>query len=69
MKKTLCIMAVVLSIVSMCIFGCSGCKAEKINIIHTDNVVTNIVPAKAFNDENYVWEGWQFSTNKVDKLD
>lgn len=44
-----------------------GCKANKIHVVHNDNVVTNTVQFKAFNDENYIWEGWSFSTNRVDQ--
>lgn len=68
MKKAICT-AMMLCTLSLCIVGCNGCKADKINVIHTDNVVTNTVPTKAFNDESYVWENWSFGTNKVDKID
>lgn len=50
-------------------FSISGCKSQKINVIHNDTVVTNSVPLKAFNDENYVWESWTIGTNKVDNID
>lgn len=50
-------------------FGISGCTGDKIQIINNQNVVTNVVPTKAFNDETYVWENWQFSTNQVDKIE
>ena len=63
MKKTLYATTLIACIALACILGCSGCKADKINIIHNDKVVTNTVPVKAFNDESYVWEGWLFSTN------
>ena len=41
----------------------AGCTGDKIQVIHNANVVTNFVPTSAFNDEHYVWESWQFSTN------
>ena len=45
-----------------------GCKSEKIYVIKNDNVVTNTVPLKSFNDENYVWENWTFGTNEVKNI-
>lgn len=63
MKKIAC-----LTIMSFALW-LPGCKSEKINVIHTDTVVTNSVPVKAFNDETYIWETWQFGTNRVDKID
>lgn len=45
--------------------GIIGCSTSKIQIIHNDNVVTNNVPMRAFNDENYIWENWTYSTNRV----
>lgn len=69
MKKMLYATTLIACTALACILGCSGCKADKINVIYHDTVITNTVPVKAFNDESYVWEGWQFSTNKVDKLD
>lgn len=49
--------------------GCNGCSSDKTIVIHNDNVVTNNVPMKAFNDEVYVWENWTIGTNKVQSLD
>ena len=46
-----------------------GCKSEKTYVIHNENVVTNNVPMQSFNDENYVWESWTFSTNEVKNID
>ena len=46
-----------------------GCKSNNTYVIHNDNVVTNNVPMKAFNDENYIWESWTFSTNEVKNID
>ena len=48
--------------------GCvaTGCKSQpKIHVIQNPQVVTSTVPAKAFNDEKYVWENFYFSTNQV----
>ena len=63
MKKIAC-----LTVMSLAIWF-PGCKSGKINVIHTDAVVTNSVPVKAFNDETYIWETWQFGTNRVDRID
>ena len=47
-------------------FMMPGCKSQpKIQIIDNKEIVTNHVPAKAFNDEKYVWENFYFSTNRV----
>lgn len=47
-------------------FMTAGCKSQsKIQVIEPQSVVTNYVPAKAFNDERYVWENFYFSTNEV----
>lgn len=43
--------------------GC-GCTTRDIQPAHN----TNAVPMKAFNDEVYVWESWQFSTNEVNNI-
>ena len=51
---------------SICV---SGCKAQNIQVVHNDMTVTNYVPFCGFNDENYIWENWQFGTNSVEKLD
>ena len=48
-----------------CVFDSTS---DGIYVVHNDNVVTNTVPLKGFNDESYVWESWQFSTNKVEKV-
>lgn len=63
MKKALafCLTAVVLA------FGLLGCK--RMQAQQNTNTVTNTVLTTAFNDESYVWENWQFSTNKVDSID
>lgn len=45
---------------------CFGCTPKIINIDGTKNEETTSF--NAFNDENYVWESWSFSTNKVDNL-
>lgn len=45
---------------------CIGCSTKIINIDGKDN--NEQTSFEAFNDENYVWEGWTFSTNNVNKL-
>ena len=41
-----------------------GC-GKTIQVIETDNTMTNTVPVKAFQDETYIWESWTYSTNRV----
>lgn len=53
--------------IAFLLLGCFGCLS-KIQVIHNDNVVTNSVPMKAFNDESYVWETWTIGTNRVDNI-
>ena len=44
----------------------SGCKTkEQIQVVQPQITVTNTAPARAFNDEQYVWENFIFSTNQV----
>lgn len=52
------------------ILGCAliGCKSEKIIVIDGGSATSNTSSLGAFNDENYVWEGWSFSTNNVENL-
>lgn len=67
MKKTImlsCAIAAMLFVVEF-----AGCKSENIQVIHNDNVVTNNVPVKAFNDEIYIWENWIIGTNRVHSID
>ena len=45
---------------------CVGCAPKIINVNGTKNEETTSF--NAFNDENYVWESWTFSTNKVNNL-
>ena len=45
----------------------AGC-GKTINVIHSDNVVTNTVPLGAFQDETYVWESWQYGTNRANRV-
>lgn len=63
MKKIICV-----AVISLAVWF-PGCKSQKIQIIHTNTVVTNGVPVQTFNDESYIWESWKFSTNSVDKVD
>lgn len=47
----------------------AGCKSQnKIQIVEPHLVVTNNIPAKAFNDEYYVWENFYFSTNQINDV-
>jgi hypothetical protein len=45
---------------------CTSCSTKIINVDGKDN--NEQTSFEAFNDENYVWEGWTFSTNKVQKI-
>lgn len=45
---------------------CIGCSTKIINVDGKTN--DERTSFNAFNDESYVWEGWSFSTNKVDKV-
>lgn len=43
-----------------------GCKSEnKIQVINTSDAGKQIV-GDGFNGEDYVWESWSFSTNRVE---
>lgn len=44
----------------------AGC-GKTIDVIHTDNVVTNNVSFRSFSDETYVWETWTYGTNRADR--
>ena len=67
--KTLKTFIAVAIVSSVCAIQQCGCKSNKIQMIHNDYVTTNTVPVKAFNDENYIWEWWTISTNRVDAVD
>ena len=62
MKKFVKAMAV--AALTCAIAGCGG----TITVVRPDNVVTNAVSMKAFQDESYVWETWQYGTNKADNV-
>ena len=49
--------------------GFVGCASQKVQVIHNPNIVTNTISREQFNNENYIWESWTISTNKVDKID
>jgi len=46
----------------------TGC-GKTIDVIHNDNVVTNTVSFRSFQDESYVWETWSYGTNRADKAE
>lgn len=48
-------------------YGCKSTSPDVVYVIENKNVVTNVAPTKAFNDERYVWEKFIFSTNRVDE--
>lgn len=58
--KKLFIAMILLSVI------CAGCNTKNI-VSSTGNESTNSTQSafSAFNDERYIWEGWSFSTNKV----
>ena len=64
MKKTIA----ALFLASQLALAVSSCKSTKIQVID-DSSGTNRVQnvQSGFNDETYIWEGWLFSTNRVDK--
>lgn len=55
-------------LISALIFGaiCFGCKTNKIIVIDGGNAEPTTM--KAFNDERYIWENWNFSTNRVENV-
>lgn len=57
MKKLLLILAIA---------SCIGCSTKHSNVDEKRSNETSSF--NAFNDESYVWEGWSFSTNKVDNI-
>ena len=69
MKKIL----LIVSFVTLSLFiGCKG-LADKDDYVDTKKQETyevqsgDLIYKSGFNQENYVWENWQFSTNRVDK--
>ena len=44
-----------------------GCKSKPENSSYYNNT-TNTIMQTQFNEEHYVWEGFIFSTNRVDKI-
>lgn len=63
-KRALTITASITAILIGLMF--SGCKTkQQIQVVQPQITVTNTAPARAFNDEQYVWENFIFSTNQV----
>lgn len=62
MKKFTKVMAVAALACAM-----AGC-GRTITVVRPEGVVTNTVSMKAFQDESYVWETWQYGTNKADNV-
>jgi hypothetical protein len=62
MKKFVKMMAAIA--LSCAIAGCGG----TITVVRPEGVVTNTVSMKAFQDESYVWETWQYGTNNADNV-
>ena len=57
-----------LTSIVLCIF-CAGCSTKIITVQDVNSSTNSQNKALgAFNDERYVWEGWTFSTNNVNKL-
>ena len=61
MKKLIAI-AVISSLVLF------GCKTKPQTPTYYDGGSTNVIMQTEFNEENYVWEGFIFSTNRVDNI-
>lgn len=51
-------------VATLALGAATGCTTKGIQPAHN----TKTVPMKAFNDEVYVWESWQFSTNEVNNV-
>jgi ABC-type glycerol-3-phosphate transport system substrate-binding protein len=62
MKKFVKMMAAIA--LACAIAGCGG----TITVVRPEGVVTNTASMKAFQDESYVWETWQYGTNKADNV-
>lgn len=45
-----------------------GCKTKPQTPTYYDGGSTNVIMQTEFNEENYVWEGFIFSTNRVDNI-
>lgn len=64
MKKLFAIAFVLLA-------GCAGClhepKTKQMKPEYYDNT-TNAVMQTDFNEEQYIWENFEFSTNRIDRL-
>ena len=58
-------------IIAIAILSClmfAGCKSKPQNPSYYDGESTNVIMQTEFNEENYVWEGFIFSTNRVDNI-
>ena len=54
-------------LVGITLFGCNSNNCVECKNCDNTSNKTNIT-FRAFNDERYIWENWNFSTNKVNNL-
>ena len=52
--------------IALVLAACIGCKTKIITVDGTKN--EEATSFGAFNDERYIWEGWSFSTNRVQTI-
>ena len=60
MKKIVAFMLVA------CCLMISGCKTTSFFVIDSNRNENS--QTRAFNDETYIWESWQYSTNQVNEV-
>ena len=58
----------IIAIVTLSCMLLFGCKSKPQTPTYYDGGSTNVIMQTQFNEENYVWEGFIFSTNRVDNI-
>ena len=58
----------IIAIITLSCLLLFGCKSTPQIPTYYDGGSTNVIMQTQFNEENYVWEGFIFSTNRVDNI-
>lgn len=48
--------------------NCNDCTFKSTTVVIRTSSTTKQTESYGFNQENYVWESWQFSTNRVNSI-
>ena len=48
--------------------NCDDCTFESTTVVIRTSSTTKQTESYGFNQENYVWESWQFSTNRINSI-